>query len=280
MNKAILRGALLPIVFILLYPCKDSLAVSIITSFDAKLYPFADPADPEGLAWDGSYLWVVDDVGNEAYKVDPTTGNVIYYFSTKPFPYTSYYARDPEGLSWYDNYLWISDDVSDQIYKVDPASGKALSYLSIAAYSFEPEGLTYAGGYFWVVDDNSDEIYKVDPNTGNKLLSFAAPGSDCEGLGWDGVSLLVGDSELGMIYRVDPSTGAVQLSYDILSITKTPAGLAWDGRYLWVSSRGREKIYQLDIGAPIPEPMTILLLSSGLLFGVIRGYNFRTKLRE
>ena len=67
---------------------------------------------PRGLAWDGSYLWYIDEYmyWERIYKVDPANGNVIKKF-TPP-------GKGPSRLAWDGSYLWNSDE-SRKIYKIN-----------------------------------------------------------------------------------------------------------------------------------------------------------------
>ncbi len=92
-----------------------------------------------GLAWDGSYLWVVkpeDSLSGESgiYRIDPETGEELYGF---PKP-----CDGPVGLTWDGEALWVNDIKENTVYRVSPEDGKILGYFS---YDFAgpPWGLAF-----------------------------------------------------------------------------------------------------------------------------------------
>ncbi|MCI2430072.1 transglutaminase, partial [Candidatus Acetothermia bacterium] len=48
----------------------------------------------------------------------------------------------------------------------------------------------------------------------------------------------------GRLYKLDPRGGQVLGEYDAPGLD--PAGLAWDGQYLWVSDSIEKKLYKID----------------------------------
>ena len=208
---------------------------NIVQSFDS-------PGDhPEGLAWDGQYLWNADySLGGMIYKLT-TTGHVVSNFSSP--------GANPRGLAWDGKYLWHANAYPGKIYKLDPSDGHVVK--SFDAPGEKPEGLAWDGEYLWNADSGSDKIYQLDPSDGHAVNSFDAPVEeyyhDPGGLAWDGLYLWnVCDNK---IYRLDPSTGIVVFSID--SPSNESQGLAWDGEYLWNADRYEDKIYKIAIVAQL-----------------------------
>jgi hypothetical protein len=65
---------------------------------------------PEGLAYDGEYLWHVDWYLNKIYKID-LSGNVLCSWGGP--------GRCPIGLTFDGCYLWLADQCERMIYKLD-----------------------------------------------------------------------------------------------------------------------------------------------------------------
>ena len=66
---------------------------------------FASPGpSPQGLAWDGTHLWLADDSTDTIYKINPLDGFVDFSFSSP--------GLEPKGLTYEGTYLWNIDNNS------------------------------------------------------------------------------------------------------------------------------------------------------------------------
>ncbi len=91
---------------------------------------------PQGLAWDGEYLWNVqddnDDDPEKVWKLDPVTGDTLMWFWVPGAPQSD--AR-PRGLTWDGGYLWLV--ANSNLYQIDPyGTGTPEIELSASEYNF------------------------------------------------------------------------------------------------------------------------------------------------
>jgi uncharacterized repeat protein (TIGR01451 family) len=198
---------------------------------------------PNGLAWDGTYLWSTGHATRTIYKLYAPTGAVL---SSIPAPGASAPLTSPSDLAWDGTYLWHTDFGTDMIYRLNSSTGAVIT--SFAAPALDPEGLAWDGTHLWVGCYDTSTIYRVS-TAGVVADSFAAPGAahGADGLAWDGAYLWISGYD-DVIYKCDTS-GTVVTSFP------TPGnagnGLAYDGVYLWSDGDLEDKIYQIDIfGAP------------------------------
>lgn len=192
--------------------------------------------EPEGLAWDGQYLWVGDRNDGEIHKVDPADG-----WRVKSFDAPGVLNEVIAGLAWDGQYLWDADWQFENIYKIDPSDGSVVKSLNPP--DSIPGGLAWDSEYLWNVGFSSKNIYKIDPADGAVVKSFDSPGTHPEGLAWDGQYLLHTDKDSNRIYKIDPSDGEVVSSSWVP--VSDPMGLAWDGQFIWVSSDYSEGFYKI-----------------------------------
>ncbi len=211
----------------------------VIDSFNAPGW------SPEGLAFDGEYLWNADNYWTVIYKID-TSGNVIDSFDTP--------GSFPRGLTFDGTYLWLSDsggrDSQGKIYKLNTSGNVIDSFDSPGP---APDGLAWDGEYLWNADTNESKIYKID-TSGNVIDSFDAPGGSPGDLAFDGTYLWGLSGYTLLIYKLDISGNVIDSFYspatfDPYNIFDFPTGLAWDSEYLWVTydERYEETIYKLDV---------------------------------
>ncbi|MBN2172244.1 MAG: hypothetical protein JW819_13065 [Candidatus Krumholzibacteriota bacterium] len=170
--------------------------------------PYAG-SSPQGLAYDGQYLWQSDVSGDAIFKMDPTTGAVIEQY---PAP-----GDDPQalGLGWDGASLWLADSRGpEKIWELDTLCNPIQYY---DAPGTSPYGLAYGAGYIWVSDNNlagGALIYQIDPADGAIVDSFVCPdaGGSPNGIAHDGEFLWIAVNTTDLIYQVDDGLGVTAVS--------------------------------------------------------------------
>jgi DNA-binding beta-propeller fold protein YncE len=129
----------------------------------------------------------------------------------------------------------VSYAVSDEIVESFPIAGSI------------PDGLAYDGSYFYVTEYIDKSILVVSPSDGsiiNTLPLTPEPpaGTILLGIAFDGTSLWVVSKGGGKkLYQVDPANGNVlstlPLPAPFIGENGNPAGITWDGTYLYVSNK-------------------------------------------
>jgi hypothetical protein len=199
-------------------------------AFGDVIRTIPSPGDgAQGLAWDGTHLWVA---WGSIYRLDPSDGSVV---SQIPYP-----AGDIQGLTWDGSSLWCASYATDTIYRLDPNDGSVLQ--SFPSPASKPIGLAWDGTYLWNSDENGT-FYKLDPSDGSVEGSFSSPlGSSTTMLAWDGHHLWA--STGGRFSQFDTSSWQT-LKY-ILVPAQFSKGIAWDGENLWNGGFEDDTLYLID----------------------------------
>jgi outer membrane protein assembly factor BamB len=213
---------------------------------------------PDGMTWDGQYLWITSETPQRVFKVD-TTG-VAMDTLTAP-------GASPTGLTWDGNHLWVGSHTTRRIYKVDPVTGTVeTSFVAPGATS--NEGLAFDGTYLWNTNWANNIIWKLD-TLGVQQGQFQAPGGangGSTGLTWDGTYLWNSDQNLDSIYQIDPANGQVIRRED--APDTVAQDLAFDGMHLWTCGYYSQTVYRSSPITGINEnrlpnnDLSILKLSS------------------
>jgi subtilisin family serine protease len=192
-----------------------------------QIRSFAPPESyyggPEGLAFDGEYLYFVSGFGsNSIYRLNPETGAVISTLST------SLPAIDALGHSG--EFLYAMDYASDVIREIDFDSGTITRTISpgidIGA------GLSFGGSRGTLFAANfSNQVYEIELESGNIINSFNTSGVNY-GLGYsEGLGLLLcANINSSTIEAYDPETGEQEFSYSIpvtSAIASDESGNSW-----------------------------------------------------
>lgn len=202
---------------------------------------FATPACcPQGLTFDGTYLWNVDRRTDMIYKIDPSNGTVLDSIPTPGYV--------PRGLTWDGKRLWVVDAEEQQIYAVNPAT--RIVERTIYCPVSNPNGLAWDGTYLWIADDGDNKLRQISNEDGTTIRTITAPTSHPYGLTFDGTYLWVTDRFSDMIYMVTPDNG------DVLIMFSSPGpyawGLAWDGKNVWNADYETDRIYKLVVDDNTP----------------------------
>jgi len=207
------------------------------------------PNGSSGLAWDGSYLYsgIYGANGDEIYRIDPSDGSYTLLF-TGP-------QGDAFGLTHDGSYLWTTDHPSNpaQAMEMDWAGAPLSSFNLPAQYM---SGIAYDGGDFWVAAyyPHPAQIYLVD-NTGSILRQFDAVDDQPWDLCLQGSDLWMADYYGDTLYKIDSSDGSLLDSH--ASEYSDPAGIVYDGTYLWYCDEGTggyDNLYKVDLlGSGTPD---------------------------
>ncbi|NOY90112.1 MAG: hypothetical protein GXP55_02805, partial [Deltaproteobacteria bacterium] len=183
---------------------------------------------PDGIAWDGSGLWITQCGGPNFAKFD-TDGNFIESFTLPG-------GDVADHLAWDGTYLWANvhahpDDpgASDptaspggRIIQIDTTTHEVIKTIEIpwADWRMSPMGLGFDGQYLWTNGHMAKQIYRIDPVTleGVETPAFPNPANPFNPAGQinscgnasDGQSCLwVSDLTAGLYFQVDTTTGEV-----------------------------------------------------------------------
>ena len=222
------------------------------------------PEGASGLAWDGTNLYCgiygVD--GGRIYRIDPTTGVYTPQFVGN--------HEDAFGLTYDGQYLWTTDHPGSSS---SPATALQLDWNGNIINQFDmPDhymsGIVYDKGDFWVSRYYPDpgHLYKVN-DSGTVLHQFDGPDDQPWDLTIENGNIWIADYYGNTLYCVDPITGSVIRSNP--SQGENPAGIVWDGQYLWYCDNGdnwdEDILYKVELqGGGSPE---IIITNSSHAFG-------------
>ena len=218
----------------------DEIGAEILGSFPVP------GSSPTGLAWDGTSLWMVDNLKN-LYQLN--SGGTVLKTCEVDFSISD--------LTWDGLNLWALKDSSGPLVALDRGAncGQVLGTLLVGYWP--GSGSAWDGSYFWVGNYNDGVIHKHD-SAGNEILNFdTGLFGHPTGMSYDGTDLLIGDSfELyNRVYKYS-KTGIEKAFVDIdkLGLARVKMFekkvLEWDGANLWYTTDGRFEIYKIGFLAP------------------------------
>ncbi len=208
---------------------------------------FQIPEGASGLAFDGTYLYcgIYGANGDEFFQIDPNDGSYQLLFTNSTI-------EDCFGMTFDGTHLWITDhpgSLSDPAiaYQID-LNGNIISQFDLPDHYMS--GIAYDNGDFWVATyyDPDGHIYKVDEQ-GNILQEFPAPDNQPWDLCLENENLWMADYWGDTLYKINPGDGS--LLEGNASEGVDPAGIVYDGTYLWYCDNGAggfDYLYKVDLG--------------------------------
>ena len=122
-----------------------------------KALSLGESAQPTGITWDGTNLWMIDYSADMIIKINPSSGEVIESFEAPD--------QFPTGLAWDGNNLWCSGNRQNKIFKLD-RNGEVIISLNVSS---TPRGMCFVNGSIWYADSGKKELYKINPDSGSYL---------------------------------------------------------------------------------------------------------------
>ena len=206
------------------------------------------PEGASGLAFDGTYLYcgIYGANGDEFYQINPANGSYQLLFTNPAI-------GDCFGMTYDGNRLWITDHPGSSsnpaiAYELD-MTGNIVSQFNLPDHYMS--GIAYDNGNFWVATyyDPDGHIYKVD-SLGNILQDFPAPDNQPWDLCMENENLWMADYWGDALYKINTEDGSLIESNASEGVD--PAGIVFDGTYLWYCDNGQgyqqDYLYKVDLG--------------------------------
>jgi hypothetical protein len=182
---------------------------------------------PEGLAFDGTNVWVVnavvsgDSSDSSVTKIRASDGTPVAVYTLPGFSFTSQIVFDG-------TYLWI-DSYDDGLARLRASDGGGLAFFDGGATD---SGLLFDGANIWVANEQQATVTKLRASDGVKLGVFPA-GNGAYRMAFDGANIWITDTADDAVSELRASDGALLGSFPA---GQSPGGIVYSGGNIWVTS--------------------------------------------
>ena len=180
------------------------------------------------VCFDGTNIWVSNFGSNTVTKLLAATGAIIGTYTV---------GVNPLGLCFDGTYMWVANYGGGSVTKLLAATGAVIGTYTLGGYAY---GICFDGTYIWVtIRDVAGHVVKILPSTGATVSILFSGGQDPDGICFDGTNIWVANINGNNITKFSASTGAVIGTY--------PAGiqaysLCFDGTNIWVTNYGAASV--------------------------------------
>lgn len=221
----------------------DVLGQPTTFSFDTNAVATAN--QPNGIAADGTYLWVTDTTDDRVYRFLKDGTYTGFSFSTAAA------GAAPIGIVYDGTHLWIVDNSADRLYRYTTAGVYTGTNFSTAtAGATGPMDAAWDGTYIWVlnfISGGEKRVYRFNAAGAYTGYSFdiSAVSTFPNGIAWDGTHFWVADDGGdGKVFRFTPTGAYENIYFDNRTSNDESNGLDWDGKYFWQVDNDDMEVYQ------------------------------------
>ena len=253
----------------------DTAAQVTLTVFTFPLSLFTVGTAPQGIASDGTYLWVSNSADNTVTKILPPTfsgavagnqplgiavdaaGNVwtansadntVTKISVAGAVLGTFAVGTAPNLGCYDattNSIWTCNSRSNNVTKLDATTGATIGTYAVGT---SPSDACTDGTNIWVTNSSDNTVTQITAATG-AVVGTHATGLEPTAILYDGTDLWITDYSGGTVTKLD-DTGALIGNYPVGT---NPNAITLDGSgNLWIVDSGSDNITVLDsTGGPV-----------------------------
>lgn len=157
-------------------------------------------SEPEGLAWDGEQLWVVDQAHDRVVALD-ADGTVVESFPTDSGPRLA--AAGPHGV-------WVTSFGGSALTRVRDGQAETAQLEDCSG----PQGVAEAAGRVWVACTLSSTVVAVDADTLEPVASLRDVTDPDVVVSHADTVYVVGQSG-PVVYVIDPATATVRSTTEL-----------------------------------------------------------------
>ncbi|MGY2703983.1 Vgb family protein [Nocardioides sp. HB32] len=189
-------------------------------------------SEPEGLAWDGTHLWVVDQAGGRVVELDPS-GKVVGSYTTDD---------EPRLVAAGDSGIWVANYGGTSVSRIADGRVRTVPLTSCVG----PQGIAEVAGRVWVSCTLSGKAVSLDART-MKQVAEVPNLPDADAVVANGSTVYVVGQSGPTVYVLDAASGRLRDTVRLGDAMPTSenVGAALVDDELVVTHPDEQKIYSL-----------------------------------
>ncbi len=191
---------------------------------------------PEGIAFDGTYLWVSGWVSDEVYQYTTEGTYTGVSFDTGSEDWRT------GGIAFDGTYFWVVKG-PEEVYKYTSEGTYTGFHFDVSSEDTYPIGITFDGMYLWITGITNDAVYQYTTGGTYTGVTFStmAEMSHPSGITFDGTHLWVVSDNRYYQYTI---SGTYTGAYFDLVETSNQNAITWDGSHFWIVGSANDEVYK------------------------------------
>jgi DNA-binding beta-propeller fold protein YncE len=206
--------------------------------FEVVGYYAAPGKGTADMTYAGGYIWLADeDADGMIYKIEPASGSVVSAAGTSYGP--------PSAICNDGVYIYAAAADTGVVcrHRLSPRL-EELAYFPTGLS--QVRGMFYDAGTFYVFDQATSAVYEFDDDWARLRWTRVGAGEEwLRGMERAGNRTWSADWRGGWLNR--HRRAGFDIDRKFCTPGWHPAGLAWDGNYLYLGDTGARRVYKLDI---------------------------------
>jgi len=177
---------------------------------------------PEGLASDGTNIYVANYLDNTVSVIDPTNNTVTDTINVGTFP---------SGLSYNGTNIYVANGDDDNVSVINPTNNTIIDTITVGN---GPKAIVFDGTNVYVTNQHDDTVSVIDPNTNEVIGSPINVGDRPRGAAFNGTNIYVSNWSDNSVSIINPNTNTVTKT---ISVGDGAGGIAYDGNKIYVNNQ-------------------------------------------
>jgi outer membrane protein assembly factor BamB len=122
---------------------------------------------PQGIAVDGTHLWVTNLFGNSVTELNASDGTWVRTLAGSNYGFNS-----PDGIIVDGTHIWVTNE-GDSVMELNASDGSVIRTLTGDNYGFSnPQGITSDGTHIWVTNFNGNTVTELNASDGTWIRTL------------------------------------------------------------------------------------------------------------
>jgi len=199
-----------------------------LTIFDKVVATVLEVKTPQGIAFDGTHIWVINADSYTVSKIDVSSNEIVATISV---------GESPRGIAFDGTHIWVADKT---VSKIDISTNKIVATVQLEKH---PWGIAFDGTHIWVTDDGNNTVSKIDIKS-NEIVATVFEVTRPRGIAFDGTHIWVTNEGNDTLSKIDLSINKIVAT--VFKVTR-PRDIVFDGTNIWVTNATKKTVNKIDI---------------------------------